>query len=107
MFTRSSTRFDHVTDGTSQTFFFGERGWGWVMCGGSECEQYLSLQNGLLGPHNGPTSSITVRQFWSWHPGGVLFLFADGHVQFLNVYSSYRALQALATKSGAELVGEY
>ena len=113
MFTRSSTRFEQVKDGTSQTLFFGERGlpndlgWGWVMCGGSECEQYLSLQNGLVPAHDLPTSSITVSQFWSWHPGGVHFLLVDGHVRFLNLSTSYNVLKALSTKSAKDLVGEF
>ena len=113
MFTRSSTRFEHVKDGTSQTLFFGERGlpndlgWGWVLCGGSECEQYLSLQNGLVPPHNLPTTSITVSQFWSWHPGGAHFLLVDGHVRFLNLSTSYNVLKSLSTKSAKDLVGEF
>ncbi len=113
MFTRSATRIDHVNDGASQTLFYGERGlpndlgWGWVMCGGSECEQYLSLLNGLIGPSNTPTSSTTVSQFWSWHPGGAHFLLADGHVRLVNLNCSYTTLQALSTRSGNEVVGEF
>ncbi len=113
MFTRSSTRLAHVRDGTSQTLFYGERGlpndlgWGWVLCGGSECEQYLSLQNGIIAPHDMPTSSLTVSQFWSWHPGGVHFLLADGSTRFLSLNISYNTLKALSTKSAKDLVGEY
>ena len=113
MFTRSSTRLDHVKDGTSQTLFYGERGlpndlgWGWVLCGGSECEQYLSLQNGLVPPRDLPTSSITVSNFWSWHPGGAYFLLVDGSVRYLSLNVSYNTLKALSTKSAKDLAGEF
>lgn len=113
MFTQSSTRLDHVKDGTSQTLFYGERGlpndlgWGWVLCGGSECEQYLSLQNGLVGPNNLPTTSITVSNYWSWHPGGVHFLLVDGSVRFLSLNVSYNTLKTLSTKSAKDLPGEF
>lgn len=113
MFTQSSTRLDHVKDGTSQTLFYGERGlpsdlgWGWVMCGGSECEQYLSVVNGLVPPHDQPTSSLTVSNYWSWHPGGVHFLLVDGSVRFLSLSTSYNTLKALSTKSAKDLVGEF
>ncbi len=113
MFTQSSTRLDHVKDGTSQTLFYGERGlpndlgWGWVMCGGSECEQYLSLQNGLVPPNNLPTTSITVSNYWSWHPGGVHFLLVDGGTRFLSLNVSYNTLKTLSTKSARDLPGEF
>ena len=42
-----------ITDGTSNTLALGERGiredfgWGWPICGGTECEQYISSERGL------------------------------------------------------------
>ena len=44
--------------------------------------------------------------FWSLHPGGANFLFADGSVHFL-YYSADRVLPALATRAGGEVVGDY
>jgi prepilin-type N-terminal cleavage/methylation domain-containing protein/prepilin-type processing-associated H-X9-DG protein len=41
--------------------------------------------------------------FWSYHPGGANFLFADGSVRFLP-YSADNILPALATRAGAEVV---
>jgi prepilin-type processing-associated H-X9-DG protein len=41
--------------------------------------------------------------FWSLHPGGANFLFADGSVRFLT-YSADSILPALATRAGGELV---
>ncbi|HET6575478.1 MAG TPA: H-X9-DG-CTERM domain-containing protein, partial [Fimbriiglobus sp.] len=39
--------------------------------------------------------------FWSPHPGGAHFLFADGSVQFLR-YDADSILPALATRAGGE-----
>jgi prepilin-type processing-associated H-X9-DG protein len=39
--------------------------------------------------------------FWSLHPGGAHFLFADGSVRFL-AYSADSSLPALATRAGGE-----
>jgi prepilin-type processing-associated H-X9-DG protein len=42
--------------------------------------------------------------FWSLHPGGANFAFADGSVRFL-AYSANTILPALATRAGGEVVG--
>ena len=39
--------------------------------------------------------------FWSLHPGGANFAFADGSVRFLS-YSAASVLPALATRAGGE-----
>ena len=41
--------------------------------------------------------------FWSPHPGGANFAFADGSVRFLS-YSADTILPALATRAGGETV---
>jgi prepilin-type processing-associated H-X9-DG protein len=42
-------------------------------------------------------------QFWSYHPGGANFLWADGSVRFL-AYEADAVLPALATRAGGEVV---
>jgi prepilin-type processing-associated H-X9-DG protein len=41
--------------------------------------------------------------FWSLHPGGAHFLYADGSVHFLG-YDADAILPALATRAGGEVV---
>ena len=49
-----------------------------------------------------------VNQFFSEHPGGVNFLFADGSVRFLKTTMSYPTFRALATRAGGETIsGDY
>jgi prepilin-type processing-associated H-X9-DG protein len=52
------------------------------------------------------TEDIRCHQghFWSLHPGGANFAFADGSVRFLS-YSAEPILPALATRAGGEVVG--
>ena len=40
--------------------------------------------------------------FWSPHPGGANFAFADGSVRFLR-YSAYSIMPALASRAGGEI----
>ncbi len=108
----SQVRMSDVLDGTSHTLALGERGiakdfgWGWVLCGGQECEQYLSAQRGLFFPSKATPYDETVLHFWSWHPGGALFLFVDGSVHFLDVSIDYNVFRALSTRAGGEPVSD-
>ena len=56
---------------------------------------------GRLGPGD---SNGEVNQFYSRHPGGVDFVFADGHVGFLKTTMNNKTFRALATRSGGEPV---
>jgi prepilin-type N-terminal cleavage/methylation domain-containing protein/prepilin-type processing-associated H-X9-DG protein len=118
-----------ITDGASNTLIVGERPpssdeyWGWWAWGAMDTTMPVvrNMANGL--PVSGcPTPAIfksgntvsTTCAFnapWSPHTGGANFLFTDGHVIFLN-YSAGTTLtatgnsllQALATRSGSEVV---
>ena len=112
-FTRSKIRVGDILDGTSSTLAIGERGiprdlaWGWSICGGLECEHYLSTQIGL-SPARSMTSGTGVEtHFSSWHPGGAYFLLADGHVRFLNNSIDYNTYRSLSTRDAKETVGEW
>lgn len=111
LYNLSGTRFADVVDGTSTTLMVGERGipsdlgWGWMICGGTECEHYLSTQRGLSPGANLPTNANTVPRFWSWHPGGSHFALTDGSVQFVAYDIDYATYRALSTRSGGEVIG--
>jgi prepilin-type N-terminal cleavage/methylation domain-containing protein/prepilin-type processing-associated H-X9-DG protein len=44
-----------------------------------------------------------IAHFWSYHIGGANFLFADGHVQFVNYAAGQSVFPAMATRAGGEV----
>ena len=108
LFADSKVRVRDVRDGTSKTLMMGERGipedlgWGWPICGGSECEHYISTERGLGG--DGRRSSSVLRTFWSWHNGGSFFAYVDGSAHFISGEVDDEVYQAYATRAGREAV---
>jgi prepilin-type N-terminal cleavage/methylation domain-containing protein len=105
LYSISRTRVADVLDGTSNTLFVGERDiprdlvYGWVLCGGAECEQYLSTQFKIVrGSH---------LSFGSWHDTGAHFLLGDGSVRFLSAHMDHATFKALSTRDGREAVGAF
>jgi prepilin-type processing-associated H-X9-DG protein len=113
-----------ITDGTAQTIAIGERSHSlgeatWV---GSVTDAVLfPTDNDGVGyprPESGPGMILghaggrlrpgdpngEVNQFYSRHPGGVDFLFADGHVSFLKTTMASKTFKALATRAGGEVI---
>jgi len=123
LFVDSRLRLTEVTDGTSNTLLVGERppsanerfgwwyaGWGQSRDGSAEMvlgvsERNVSDRNCWAGHYSyGPgriDNQCDMFHFWSLHPGGAHFLFADGSVHFLS-YKADSLLPALATRSGGE-----
>jgi prepilin-type N-terminal cleavage/methylation domain-containing protein/prepilin-type processing-associated H-X9-DG protein len=126
----SRVRFTDVQDGTSNTLLLGERppsadlhfGW-WYAGTGQDRSNWDGAADYLLpaqetnrtyraptcphGPYSfrpgSPDDMCSTFHFWSPHPGGAHFAFADGSVRFLK-YSADPILPALATRAGGEAV---
>jgi len=126
------TRFAEIIDGTSNTLLVGERppghsldyGWafgcigqGWT--GTLDCTLGLNEmnlhQNGIPeidacpdGPYLFSAGRIDNPcdqfHYYSLHPGGANFLFADGSVHFLNYDIDNRTIRAWASMKGGEVV---
>jgi prepilin-type processing-associated H-X9-DG protein len=61
---------------------------------------------GILKQPRTPNSvSAEVDDYWSFHPGGVHFVFGDGSIHFLKSSISATVYQALATRRGNEVIG--
>ena len=123
-FRNRSIRVAEITDGTSQTIAFGEKSqnlaratWTGAVTNAAvpitllQAEDGLSPESGdaLVIAHTGELDGPNSRpahadQFWSLHPGGAQFLFADGSVRFLKEKRPLAIFQAMATRSGCEIV---
>ena len=124
----SAVRLTDITDGTSQTVAVGERtppgrlfvgSWynpgtlflAWDFDGYERGMSMGALKSYNEGRCRGPfpfgpgriENPCDSNHFWSLHPGGANFLFADGSVRFLS-YSAAAILPALATRAGGEVI---
>lgn len=110
-YTDANTRFRDILDGASQTIMFGERGipydlgWGWPMCGGDECEHYVTSKAGLfMGSHDPQQYYLHLQHYWSWHGDGCHIAMADGSIHFVTFSIDYETYTALSTRDGRETV---
>lgn len=109
-------RIKDITDGTSQTLMVGERGadkeayWGWTWVGtGQDSEGFADfvLHCGEPFRRGVEGSEDDLTHFWSMHTGGAFFLMGDGSVKFLSHAMSFSRFQALGSRNGSEVVGEF
>jgi prepilin-type processing-associated H-X9-DG protein/prepilin-type N-terminal cleavage/methylation domain-containing protein len=129
LFQDSQVRFSDITDGTSSTLMLGERppsadlqfGWWYAGIGqrGSGSADLIlgvreqNLRPIVAGSRCGPGAypfspgrfddPCAMFHFWSPHPGGANFAFADGSVHFLQ-YAANPLMPALASRDGGEVV---
>jgi prepilin-type processing-associated H-X9-DG protein len=129
-FINSNIRITDITDGTSNTFMFGERnhrdpnfdaltgnslktygGWAWANVYSME-DHTLSSQapinylipNGITQDPTYYYQNTRLGAFGSNHTSGANFAFADGSVHFLPDSTSILLLQQLSTIAGGEVV---
>jgi len=125
----SKTRADEITDGLSNTIMIAERPpsadewYGWWYAGygqeGSGSPDMLlgarEINDGAIfaedcaaGPYEFSPGDIDQQcdlfHYWSLHPGGAHFAYADGSVHFHSYDIAPEIIPALATISGKEVV---
>jgi prepilin-type processing-associated H-X9-DG protein len=126
LFLDSTIRLTDITDGASNTLMVGERppsangilGWWYAGEGQSKDgsgDMVLGVRGRCVslycaGCPSGPydfqpgrvRNQCDAMHFWSLHPGGANFLFADGSARFL-AYPVNPLMPALATRAGDEV----
>lgn len=129
MHRNSSVRFADITDGTSQTIMVTEcaarpviyrrrrsttarsdQGNGWI-----DSESAFSLdgasrdgiRQGIDADNATGMNATNENEPYSFHPGGCLFLFADGHVSWLSEDTDLQVLAGLITRAGEETIPSF
>jgi prepilin-type N-terminal cleavage/methylation domain-containing protein/prepilin-type processing-associated H-X9-DG protein len=127
----SRVRLVDITDGTSNTFLFGERfhldpqferlrsiyfptlgplggfgKWGFVAKGVSQATLSTPVSINYRLPPDGDGLAVENRlcAFGSGHGGGAHFAFADGSVRFVRDTIALATLQSLSTRAGGETI---
>jgi prepilin-type processing-associated H-X9-DG protein len=129
----SSVKIADITDGTSNTFLFGERnridptykilagsdlasnrsGWAWANVYGGFDFLFASTRtrpiNWIIPPGTTTDPGYVlqddrVQVYGSQHTGGANFCFADGSVKFVSDTTAVPIVQALCTRAGGEVV---
>jgi prepilin-type processing-associated H-X9-DG protein len=134
LFVNSSVRVADVTDGTSNTLIIGERppstshvyGWQWAGAGDSPhfgaTDVVLGVHERALKPAAQPdyfrkgtiidATDLHRYHFWSLHPFGANWAFADGSAKFLTYQAAaaqdpagvrVSVIEALSTRAGGEV----
>lgn len=121
----SQVTFADVTDGTSNTFLFGERnhreqnwlplqtlgGWAWAnylagqdYIGSTPVPVNYTIPNGSGSPPPFAITDARTCAFGSLHPNGANFCMTDGSVRFVTLTSNAQlaTLQALSTRNMGE-----
>jgi prepilin-type N-terminal cleavage/methylation domain-containing protein/prepilin-type processing-associated H-X9-DG protein len=122
-YNNSRTRIGDITDGTSNTCAVGERAqdnsltYGWPLCGRGYPPLYSGRKDHILEMYTysvgnandpaGPDSGPSNQKYWSMHAGGSTFLMADGSVRFISYSINNGLYQALGTRNGGEVLGEF
>jgi len=112
-FQNSQVRFADILDGASNTFMVGERktdvdqGWfsTWIGVIPKGQDAFIRILGVADHVPNAPVNHID--DFSSYDPGGVHFLFSDGHVLFLNETIDLRVYSGMATRAGGEFLGKF
>jgi prepilin-type processing-associated H-X9-DG protein len=128
LFGSSHVRIADITDGTSTTLLLGERPpsqdlymgwWTWSAFDASlgVRDTFMFYATEAINDPKSPSCTrllpekfrpgqgnfCDVHHFWSQHPGGANWAFADGSVRFLS-YANASIMPALATRAGGEVV---
>ncbi|MEI7686758.1 MAG: DUF1559 domain-containing protein [Planctomycetota bacterium] len=119
-YTNSRTRVKEITDGLSNTFFFGERtrvklgvsrtamavgGWAWANQFALEDATMNTFHGAMIG-----NDTHDLNDFGSMHGGGFAgstFAFADGSVRFIQSSINFQAYMAVSTRAGGEVLNTW
>jgi prepilin-type N-terminal cleavage/methylation domain-containing protein/prepilin-type processing-associated H-X9-DG protein len=114
-FLNSHVRREDITDGTSFTFFVGEKplkttdlGWAsgtraTLRNTGTRLNDPATLRDDLTGLP-GAAEALAVGGFGSYHPGGAHFGFGDGSVRFISESINLSVYRHLGNREDGELI---
>ncbi len=110
-----SVAFRDITDGLSSTFMVGERWSKWVHStwtgvvplGWHAPARIVAVASDEFPPNSEADVEQQTHNFSSYHPAGANFLLSDGHVQLITETIDLEVYNALCTRAGGEVAGEF